>query len=221
MSNLNLIYRQPNNKKITFNTALLQLSNDPKLLELDAMSIEAVRFLIMTSEKKVVAPLKTNDPFKLASLFMAKNDIRYYLNHIYSDGKQLIASNGHVLIRVQHECQEGFYTKAGIREYDADYAKFPDFTKAFQKVNDKMIAKIIDGEKRIVTSKMTGKQVTSEMTVQQVTGISDTGETKTEWFNRDYLALVKRIKPDHISLGDDVLYFKGSNFDGIVMPIRV
>jgi len=95
--------------------------------------LRIVAYLLDKQRKKELATVKPlNDPFKLASLFMGKNDIRNYLNEIYSDGTHLIASDGHALIKIHHQCAAGYYDAHGVKT--DTYAKYPDFNRV---LNDK------------------------------------------------------------------------------------
>lgn len=85
----------------------------------------AVQWLLDNQAKKEIAAKPITDPFKMASLFMAKQDTRFYLNYIYSNGTHIIASNGSTLIKIKHACAAGFYDALGTPvELDARYPYF-------------------------------------------------------------------------------------------------
>jgi hypothetical protein len=68
-------------------------------------------------------PKKPTTPEQWVALAMAKNDIRYYLNHIYSDGGRLMATDGHRLhVYKTNKYPVGFYDQnMNLIEVDATY----------------------------------------------------------------------------------------------------
>jgi hypothetical protein len=200
---INLLLKKPNDN-ITFNQALADIATIAD--NLDAQAITALQYMINKAQKKEAGQLKLDNPFKVASLFMAKKDIRFYLNFIYSDGAHLIASNGHIAIVVNHACQSGFYNSTGTLIENEDFAKLPNFDKYLQLVNEIEINPdaLKNGELKI-----DGKY--------QVRCIDN-----NVWFNDDYLAIFRRLKPENIYLINHYhLLAKADNYTAIIMPISV
>ncbi len=75
-------------------------------------------------------PAKPKTDFQWVALAMGNKDVRYYLNFVYSDGKRLMATDGHRLHLVYtDDYKPGFYDKAGTWLHDTDFAKFPDVNR--------------------------------------------------------------------------------------------
>ena len=58
-----------------------------------------------------------------------KDDIRYYLNHVYSDGNRLIATDGHRVHIMVKSLEPGFYDDNLQKVHDTDYGKFPEIDR--------------------------------------------------------------------------------------------
>ncbi len=101
--------------------------------KLDREALNAIHVLVQSHIKKTVARVKALDcPFKLASLFLAdKKEIRSYLQNIYSNGTQLVASSGHILIRINHAIAPGYYQNNGIK-IDGYEPTYPNFMRVFE-----------------------------------------------------------------------------------------
>lgn len=177
----------------------------------------ALAFLIANAQKNKLAKVKPLDcPFKLASLFLAKvADPRVYLIEIYSTGAHLVASNGHVLIQIDHACEEGFYDAMGNKT-DMDY-RYP----SFQKVMD-----CFDNRDKTVTL------INESLAFYDSKSKSYTyGENHL--FEAKYIdLLIKKLGVKHGYLcankngGDDILFFESIDsakikFVGCIMPLRV
>ena len=187
--------------------------NGYKLLSLgDTETIKrALAYYINASQKKDFKNIKNDCPFKLASYFIGKKDVRYYLNYIYSNGEELIGSNGHVLIKVKHAIDSGFYTKEKVK-IDMD-TKYPNFDKVF---NQPLTTEI---------------DIDSGIKFQYDLKITAIGYNTTEGkqinFNVKYIELLKRLGIKKIQLfsgGVSGLYFKSDNnsieFDGVIMGLN-
>jgi hypothetical protein len=85
----------------------------------------AIAFMLKKTESKAANKKELDGPFLLAAKFMAKKDVRYYLNYIYSDGNTLTASTSHVLIQVNHKCEPGFYDQLGNLVEPPEFCKIP------------------------------------------------------------------------------------------------
>lgn len=69
-------------------------------------------------------PAKAKTPQDWVAKAMAKDDIRDYLNYLYSDGTRLIATDGHRLHLCPTDLPEGYYDAAGT-SCDVGFT-FPD-----------------------------------------------------------------------------------------------
>lgn len=186
--------------------------NGYKLLSLgDTETIKrALAYYINASQKKDFKKIKNDCPFKLVSNFIGKKDVRYYLNYIYSNGEELIGSNGHVLIKVKHVIDSGFYTKEKVK-IDMD-TKYPNFDKAF---NQPLTTEIdIDS----------GIKFQFDL---KITAIGYSTDGKQINFDVKYIELLKRLGIKKIQLfsgGINGLYFKSNlndmEFDGVVMALN-
>jgi hypothetical protein len=186
--------------------------NGYKLLSLgDTETIKrALAYYINASQKKDFKKIKNDCPFKLVSNFIGKKDVRYFLNYIYSNGEELIGSNGHVLIKVKHAIDSGFYTKEKVK-IDMD-TKYPNFDKVF---NQPLTTEIdIDS----------GIKFQIDL---KITAIGYSTEGKQLNFDVKYIELLKRLGIKKIQLfsgGVSGLYFKSDNnsieFDGVIMGLN-
>lgn len=187
-----------------------------KLITLNSKEINEIKsalaFFIKENQKKAFKKIAKDDPFKLASNFMGIKDIRYYLNYIYSNGQNLIASNGHILISIDHKVNEGFYTKEGIlTEFDA---KYPDFNKVFNQSFDEPI-NINSGIEEQKTAKLTYVNYKNQKGIVQA-------------FDKIYIDKLKKLGVEKIQLFNGSmfgLYFESSEkekltYTGIIMGLR-
>ena len=209
-----------------YNKALHVLSNDETLYNLDSETMHAILYLVQKAAKKEVAATKAtlDNPFKLASLFMSKKDVRYYLNFIYSDGKDLLASSGHVLIRLNNQNKpEGFYDATGAMIHGPEFAKFPKFDSVYKFVNT-------DPENAVNTeqgeqSSYSANQGKKTVLVRKLA--TENGKVEA-WFQQEYLSIFKRIGlktaylcPMQGSSASSTLYAKTDSFEAIIMPTRM
>jgi hypothetical protein len=164
----------------------------------------AIAFMLRKTESKAANKKELTNPFWLAAKFMAKKDVRYYLNYIYSDGNTLTASTGHVLIQVSHKCEPGFYDRLGNLVESPEFAKFPNCERLLADVSNPKPFDISDFK----DAGFSGK----------VSVVSTDDET---FFNTEYFALLTRIKADStVTVTDKVLIFTGPAYIGCIMPIR-
>ena len=77
-------------------------------------------------------PTKAKTPELWVSKAMAKNNARGYLRFLYSDGKRLIATNGHYLHLCPTTLAEGFYNTE--LEPVGDQGKYPDIDRVIPSV---------------------------------------------------------------------------------------
>jgi hypothetical protein len=163
----------------------------------------AIAFLLKKTEVKAASKKELTNPFWLASQFMAKKDVRYFLNYICSDGYTLTASTGHVLIQVNHKCDPGFYDRLGNLVEPPEFAKFPDFKNVLVKT----------GAKPFELSDFKEAGFSGKIPVVSA-------DDKT-FFNADYMALLTRIKADNqVIQTKSHLIFTGDEYQGVIMPIR-
>ena len=73
-------------------------------------------------------------PEQWVALAMAKNDVRYYLNFVYSDGKRLVATDGHRLhVLKTNQYPPGYYDQQLVKIHGPEYAKYPDIDRVIPK----------------------------------------------------------------------------------------
>jgi len=195
-------------KSLDFNKALYTLVNS--FNDLPQEVIEPICYLIQQVAKKEVKAMNLDNPFKVCSLFRAKKDVRYYLNHIYSNNEYLIASDGCSLVRVKHEVPAGYYSDTGIMQHDTDYAKFPNFEKAYNKISYDRVYNIDELKIGGILSDGT-KYLTIE------------SKSNLYAFDESLINRIKKLGITEFYLLDSLtgLHFKHNNIDGILMCIRV
>lgn len=74
-------------------------------------------------------PKKPKTAWQWVAKAAAKQDVRYYLNHVYVERDRIIATDGHRLHMASNDDKlpDGFYCpKTMILQHEPDYAKFPD-----------------------------------------------------------------------------------------------
>jgi len=81
-------------------------------------------------------PAKPKTDEQWVALAMAKNDVRHYLQYIYSDGNRIMATDGHRLHIVHKSIETGFYNKEMIK-VEAN-ARFPDVDRIIPKCDKHM-----------------------------------------------------------------------------------
>jgi hypothetical protein len=73
-------------------------------------------------------PAKPKTDIQWLALALPKNDVRYYLNYIYSDGARIMATDGHRLhVVTNSEYDAGYYDK-NMNKAECN-GKFPDIDK--------------------------------------------------------------------------------------------
>jgi DNA polymerase III sliding clamp (beta) subunit (PCNA family) len=134
--NINEIANLANNKKRL--SKANQWNECKRLIEiLDASDFtdgDAYQILInMYNHFQPSTPAKPKTPEQwLAKAMTDKNDVRYYLRHIYAEGPDLVATDGHRLhIYTANTLPDGFYDK-NMQKIELD-AKFPDYKRVLPK----------------------------------------------------------------------------------------
>jgi len=107
-------------KKAAFDRLLdiIDDTKDPEPHVLMALSQLYTYFLPAT-------PARPKTDFDFVAGAMAKHDVRFYLNYVYSDGTNLVAADGHVLRWTQPDnpLPKGYYDRAGTKQdVDAQYS---------------------------------------------------------------------------------------------------
>ena len=163
-------------------------------------------YLLDKQRKKELATVKPlNDNFKLASLFMGKNDLRIYLNEIYSDGTNLIASNGCILIKIVHRCAAGYYDAHGVKT--GTDAKYPDFNRVLNDTTPRYDVDLSSSETFMYTPKTKGDRLEAN--------------GKTHAYPFSTIQILKKIGVKTAQINDaGNLYFEGDTFTGVIMPMR-
>ena len=104
-------------KKAVFG-ALMDAMNDNRSMTEAEMAQLYAYFMPKT-------PAKPKTPEAWVALAMAKNDVREYLQFLYSDGKRLMATDGHRLHIVPTELPEGYYDKQLNKLENIEY-RYPE-----------------------------------------------------------------------------------------------
>lgn len=203
--------------KMTPAQAIAAILQDPATDNLDPITLAAIAMLINKVEKRAATKKDLSNPFWIAAQFMGKDDTRCYLNNIYSNGENLIASDGHRLVRIKQEAEPGFYTASGNLEFEPEHAKYPAFDLVYnqQWLDDQPVElAVFTGEKMLNPEK--------PFPVGAYTVRDAKNEPRQVWFNRAYIETVQKLGVTHavIAANFSALKFEHDNFDGIVMPTR-
>ncbi|MDE3021836.1 MAG: hypothetical protein KGI54_08255 [Pseudomonadota bacterium] len=202
-------------KNMGFNKALHMLAGKDTLDLTDPEYSNTIRWLIQKAAQKEKASVNPKDNhWKLASLFRANKDVRYYLNMIHATGSHLVASNGHVLIQIENNAPPGFYSDTGILLEGSDYAKFPDFNRIMGTVNKECPIDYLKGETGSYSTK------TSAVHYRKLTA-KTSGTQLASAYYLEYLNILKRIGIKTAYLCESCLYFEGEGFKGLIMPMRI
>ena len=198
--------------KLTAAQAIAAIINDPKIDDLEPATLQAIAFLVGKGETKAANKKDINNPFWLAAQFMAKGEIRDYLNYIYSNGAELVASNGHVLIKIPHEVEPGYYNPSGNMALSIDEYKYPNFDRVYNQP-------FFDDEPLDLTKPHYEKMTDGE-TPCPIAGWIVNGTDV--WFQKQYIDLLLKISVTQavISTNYIALKYETDSFSGIVMPIR-
>ena len=167
---------------------------------------QAIDYLLDQQRKKEVKALKISNPYKLASMFRAKNNKRKHLNYIYSTGSKLIASNGYVAIEIDHVAPEGYYDDLGEPLPGIDY-KYPSFDRAFSYNLERVCIEFKD---EVETVRTEGKKYVSQLTFGNI------------MFNKKYVDLFKKAGATGGVYNGTALIvdLPKHNARGIIMPLR-
>jgi len=204
--------------KMTPAQAIAAILQDPATDALNSTTLAAIAMLINKGEKRAATKKDLSNPFWIAAQFMAKDDIRYYLNSIYSDGSHIIASDGHRLVRIKYEAEPGFYTASGQKQYEPDHARFPDFGRVYGQpwLDDQPVELALFTDEKMIGSKEPAPAIAYAVR-------DNKNEPAQVWFNRAYIETVQKLGVTHAVIAADfsALKFEHDNFDGVVMTIRV
>jgi hypothetical protein len=196
MITLNELNAMPT-KGYKYQQALVALTNDPAIGRLDDHVKLAIAYLVQAQAKKEVAKLKPNEsPFKLASLFIGKKDVRYYLNEIHSTGTHLEASNGHTYIRINHAVEPGFYDALGNKTEMK--TKYPVIGNKLEKLRNGNLFNL-----------------EGEIIALEKYNIVKIGPL---YMMEEYVKQLKKTGCTHVGVTEDSpwFYFSGDNFEGII-----
>ena len=198
--------------KLTAAQAIAAILNDPKTDDLEPATLQALAFLVGKGETKAANKKDINNPFWLAAQFMAKKDVRLDLNFIYANGTELVASNGHVLIKIPHEVEPGYYNPSGNMALSIDEYKYPNFDRVYNQP--------FFDDKPLNLTKPHYEKMTDEEIPCPTVGWNINGNNEI-WFKKQYIDLLLKIgvKQSVISTNYTALKFETDRFSGIVMPI--
>ena len=93
-------------------------------------------------------PAKPKTAEQWVAKAMAKADVRYYLNYLYSDGKRLLATDGHRLHAMPTDLEAGFYN-TDLVKVDVD-ARYPDTNRVIPDVSCWAISRFVLAEAEAV-----------------------------------------------------------------------
>lgn len=80
---------------------------------------------------------KVRTPFEWVASFAAIKDVRYYLQYVYSDGKRIVATNGHILAwHETSEYPEGYYNATTGDRVEGVEAKYPDIDRVIPAISE-------------------------------------------------------------------------------------
>jgi hypothetical protein len=205
----------PTHSKITTAQAVHILSTNVSRADLDRETFDALHVLVQAHMKKSASKIKALDcPFKLASLFLPKNlkkEPRQYLHNIRATGEYLLASTGHIAIKIKHECTPGYYTVNKVLvEYDN---KYPDFNKIIDAFKAGESVLLADCDIRSVTDK----------TLVCVYTIGADNNRVECGLNKQYVDLIKSIGITSATISTQGLYFQSDSgsFEGVVCVFRL
>ena len=69
---------------------------------------------------------KIKGPFDWLIKARSEKDVRYYLNHVYSDGERTMATDGHRLHVINEKRKPGWYDDNDQLIHDPEWAKYPN-----------------------------------------------------------------------------------------------
>ena len=122
------------------------------LMEQDATEFNDLQLAELFSFFMPPVPAAAKTPAQWVAKAAAKDDVRYYLNNVYSTGTTLIATNGHHMHWIEtDEYAEGYYLPNTLDAVNVD-AKYPN--------TDRVIPKRVASERhRIALEDLEVKQV--------------------------------------------------------------
>ena len=153
-------------------------------------------------------PAKVKTPEQWVAKFAPKNDIRYYLcNVCYSDGHSLVATNGHILAKIQTALPEGFYdNKTLIPNVKMD-AKYPDFQRVIDSAKNPKDLHAVEPSDEY-------KAINDKITAQRV---------GPAWVNKAYLDICLLAPNSEIFASDatSALYITSDWGESLIMPMKI
>ena len=171
-------------------------------------SIDDQDLAVLYKQFTPATPAKPKNDYDWVSLAMGKNDVRYYLNHIYCDGSRIMATDGHRLHIIDNylNLEPGFYDKNKAKiEVDAS---FPD----------------VD---RVIPSKY-GKNI--PFSNLEIADYQYEGKNTPIYKINDIAVNAEYKKKAALGFKDPIIYYKNSHYavyikDGaktaVIMPIRI
>jgi len=122
------------NKKAIFNMVndVVTRDQDSDLVMLSVNEIAALYKYFTPA-----TPAKPKTPIDWLKKALPKDDIRYYLNYIYSDGKRLCATDGHrVHVYKTTEYAPGFYD-SNMNQVEDINARYPDIDRVIPSIDQR------------------------------------------------------------------------------------
>lgn len=159
-------------------------------------------------------PAKAKDPAVWVARAKGVNDVRHYLNYLYSDGNRLIATDGHRLHLMPTNLPAGFYDKAR-NPVDVD-AKYPDVDRIIPKLDQGTPHKLEDLAGLPVRTSEVGARGQYTIHAYELPGGVCVNKTYWDQATRDETGIV-RISDPTSSVRID--YPKGRL--AVIMPIRM
>jgi DNA polymerase III sliding clamp (beta) subunit (PCNA family) len=184
----------------------------------DLVDGDAYQVLIsMYNHFQPATPAKPKTPEQWLTKAMAgKNDVRYYLQNIYADGSNLVATDGHRLhIWTVSDVADGFYDK-NMQKIESD-AKYPDYKRVLplrtgnSRRNSLLTkAELLAGEVKVHSGKEEAINVIGEVWVKKQYLL----DALSFWDNDEKLEVNYEGKMDSITIS-------ANNCLAVIMPIRL
>lgn len=99
---------------------------------------------------RLYASFQPTVPKKPKTMFdwVAKDDVRYYLNFVYVTEERMVGTDGHRLHIAPNTdgLEPGFYDKNGTKLHNPDYARFPDVDRVMPTDLDSYGRKIVEAK---------------------------------------------------------------------------
>lgn len=84
-----------------------------------------------------ITKAKPKTPFNWVARAMGNDDVRTYLNYVYSTGEEIVATDGHRLhLYKTDKVPAGYYDRKAIKVHDTDYQQYPDYPRLINTIRN-------------------------------------------------------------------------------------